>query len=102
LATAKAIKSKGLGKWDKTKVGCYLLEAGRAKPFRPKKDKLKKRPEYDRDLCVKCGLCYIFCPDAAIKEVEEGYFDVDTDYCTGCGICHRECWFGAISMVEEG
>ncbi|MBW2652992.1 MAG: 4Fe-4S binding protein, partial [Deltaproteobacteria bacterium] len=56
---------------------------------------------WDKEMCVRCGLCYIFCPDAAIKRGDDGYYEADLDYCKGCGICHRECWFGAISMTEE-
>jgi pyruvate ferredoxin oxidoreductase delta subunit len=81
-------------------VGCVLLKEGRAKPF-PRGTKPKALPEWDRDRCIKCGICYLFCPDAAITKVDEGYFDVTREYCKGCGICQQECWFGAISMAEE-
>jgi pyruvate ferredoxin oxidoreductase delta subunit len=50
---------------------------------------------------VKCGICYVFCPDAAIYETEEGYFEADLYYCKGCGICAHECPTQAITMVEE-
>jgi pyruvate ferredoxin oxidoreductase delta subunit len=90
---------------DKTfkqeKVGCYLLEKNKAQPFEPG-TKPELKPEWDKDLCVRCALCYIYCPDAAISRQEDGYFSADDDLCKGCGICHRECWFGAISMVKEG
>ncbi len=81
-------------------VGCVLLKEGKAKPF-IRGTKSKVLPEWDRDRCVKCGVCYLFCPDAAITKVDEGYFDVSREYCKGCGICQQECWFGAISMAEE-
>jgi len=86
---------------SETSVGCVLLKEGRAKPF-PRGTKPKTLPEWDRDRCIKCGICYLFCPDAAVMKVEEGYFDVLREYCKGCGICQQECWFGAISMAEEG
>ena len=81
------------------KVGCSLLETGKAQPFVPG-TKLELKPVWDKDLCVRCALCYVYCPDAAIRRQEDGYFDVDMDLCKGCGICHRECWFGAVSMEE--
>ena len=59
------------------------------------------KPVWDKDLCSRCALCYIFCPDAAISRQEDGYYNADMNLCTGCSICHRECWFGAISMQEE-
>jgi len=64
-------------------------------------DGAKSYPEWDKDRCIKCGICYVYCPDGAISREEDGYFDVNKDRCRGCGICHRECWFGVISMVEE-
>ena len=80
-------------------VGCYLLETDKAQPYKPGK-KPELRPVWDKDLCARCALCYIYCPDASITRQEDGYFDADIKTCKGCGICHRECWFGAISMQE--
>lgn len=82
------------------KIGCHLLETDKAQPFEPG-TKPTLQPVWDKDLCVRCALCYLYCPDAAISRQEDGYFEADLDLCKGCGICHRECWFGAISMVQE-
>jgi Pyruvate/2-oxoacid:ferredoxin oxidoreductase delta subunit len=43
----------------------------------------------------------VFCPDASIRQRDDGFYEADLDYCKGCGICARECKPGAISMVEE-
>ena len=59
------------------------------------------RPERTDEKCVKCGECWMYCPDAAIYIDENGYYAVDYDYCKGCGICAKECPHGAIVMVEE-
>ena len=81
------------------KVGCALLARGKAKPYKP--GTLPELiPVWDKNLCVRCALCYIYCPDAAISRLDDGFFGVDKNLCTGCGICHRECWFGAVSMQE--
>ncbi len=61
-----------------------------------------ERPVYDTSKCIKCGICYIFCPEGCISQNEDGYFMADLDYCKGCGICANECWPGAITMIEEG
>jgi pyruvate ferredoxin oxidoreductase delta subunit len=82
-----------------SQIGCFLLWEGKVKPFSPAKR--EKKPVLDKEKCVKCGLCYLFCPDASIRRGEDGYFEVDLDLCKGCGICNRECWFGSISMVKE-
>lgn len=59
------------------------------------------RPKIDHETCIGCGTCEKFCPDMAVKEVEEDRFEVDLDYCKGCGICAEECPVDAIEMVKE-
>lgn len=58
-------------------------------------------PVMQRERCIQCGLCWVFCPDAAQIQDPDGYFSVDLDYCKGCGICARECPTGAIHMEKE-
>jgi len=91
---------KGLLGWKEIKPGCVITEAGNASEYRTG-DWRSDRPIWDKSKCVKCGICYIFCPEAAIEEDEEGYFYANLYYCKGCGICATECWTGAITMVEE-
>jgi pyruvate ferredoxin oxidoreductase delta subunit len=86
--------------WEKNKVGCILLEKDLAQPFK-KGDKRLKKPVFNEEQCTKCALCYLYCPDAAIKEKDNNFFEADLNYCKGCGVCSRECWFGAITMVED-
>ncbi len=76
-----------------------LVDSG-AVPAYSADDETALRPIWDKSLCTRCALCYLYCPEGAISRQEDGYFDVDTDLCKGCGICHRECWFGAVSMQE--
>jgi pyruvate ferredoxin oxidoreductase delta subunit len=57
----------------------------------------------EKEQCIRCGVCWLYCPDAAINRSEEGHFEADLDYCKGCGICARECPVGCITMeIEEG
>lgn len=58
------------------------------------------RPEIDLEKCLKCGICWKFCPEPAIEIVDE-WPVVDYDYCKGCGICAEECPAKCIVMVEE-
>ncbi|WP_297416708.1 pyruvate synthase subunit PorD [Thermococcus sp.] len=58
-------------------------------------------PEFNRDKCVRCYLCYIYCPEPAIYLDEENFPVFDYDYCKGCGICANECPTDAIIMVRE-
>ncbi|MFH1510714.1 MAG: 4Fe-4S binding protein [Candidatus Woesearchaeota archaeon] len=55
------------------------------------------KPVRDKEKCKMCGICWQFCPDAAIGED----FEPNLDYCKGCGICAEECPFKAITMVKE-
>jgi len=55
------------------------------------------KPVRDEKKCIRCMLCYVYCPEAVIdKEI-----NIDYDYCKGCGICANECPTGAIRMMEE-
>lgn len=58
-------------------------------------------PHIDHTRCVRCLLCFVYCPEGAIsKEGEQ--LSVDMDYCKGCGICAHECRRKCIEMVKEG
>lgn len=86
--------------WKDLKVGNIVTEPGNAS-FRRTGDWRTQRPILDKEACVRCALCWIHCPDAAIKLSEEGYFESDLYYCKGCGICASVCPAGAIAMIEE-
>jgi 2-oxoacid:acceptor oxidoreductase delta subunit (pyruvate/2-ketoisovalerate family) len=60
------------------------------------------RPEADLAKCVNCLLCWIYCPDSAIRLDEAAAFSgVDLDFCKGCEICAEVCPTEAIVMVAE-
>jgi len=59
------------------------------------------RPVIDLEKCVKCLLCWVYCPDGCIQLDEEDTPSIDYEYCKGCGICATECKVGAIKMVRE-
>ena len=58
------------------------------------------RPIMDKDKCVMCENCFIFCPEGCIKE-KDGKFEIDYDYCKGCLICEEECPVKAITSIRE-
>jgi pyruvate ferredoxin oxidoreductase gamma subunit len=49
-----------------------------------------QRPDIDYDLCTRCGLCFVLCPDGAIA-MDEEYPVIDYDHCKGCMICAHQC-----------
>lgn len=59
------------------------------------------RPVFDHSKCTKCGMCWLSCPDAAIKANADGRYDVEMMYCKGCGICEKVCAVKAIKMEKE-
>ena len=58
------------------------------------------RPVVARDRCVKCAVCWLYCPVQCVVE-KAAWFDIDLAACKGCGICAAECPCGAIDMVPE-
>lgn len=65
-----------------------------------KKGKSGRKPVRDINKCQRCGLCWIFCPEGAIRKTESGSYEVDYTFCTGCLICEQVCPFKAIKGVE--
>ncbi|MCI4434073.1 MAG: 4Fe-4S binding protein [Thermoplasmata archaeon] len=72
------------------------------------------RPVILYDKCIRCMICWKFCPEPAIKIVSAEKYtaknaaigkldapEIDYDYCKGCGICANECPVKCIEMVFE-
>ncbi len=87
--------------WKDLEIGSIVTEPGSARKYQTG-DWRSQRPTYNFKKCIKCGLCWIFCPEACIYQDGDGYFTADLYHCYGCGICAKECPTGVITMVEEG
>ena len=74
-----------------------------------------QKPAIDYSTCIRCMICWKFCPDNAIMYSDgRGYqFPnerlskleapvIDYEHCKGCGICANECPEGSITMEMEG
>ena len=94
------VKSESELTWKDLNIGSIVVEPGNASQYQTGSWR-SQRPIIDNSLCNKCGLCFIFCPDAAIKQEIDEYYKVNLFHCKGCGICARECPKDAITMVEE-
>ena len=86
--------------WRDLITGSIVTEPGNASQYQTGTWR-SQRPLFDNKKCIKCGLCYIYCPEGCIEQDAEGYFKANLFYCKGCGICARECWPEAITMIEE-
>ncbi len=60
------------------------------------------KPVIHVDKCVKCGMCWLYCPENVITWRPGEYPSIDYTYCKGCGVCSSVCPRGAIEMVVEG
>lgn len=81
-------------------IGGRIVEPGSAMKFETG-DWRSQKPILERDMCIDCLTCWIYCPDDSIlvKDGKMGGFRLT--HCKGCGICARACPKDAITMVEE-
>ena len=57
-------------------------------------------PKLDPEGCIKCMLCWVYCPEGVIDKTGEN-LKIDYNFCKGCGICAYECPKKCIKMVKE-
>ncbi len=86
--------------WKELLPGCVVDEPGNASEYLTG-DWRSALPVIDYEACIRCGVCWLFCPEASMNRKEDRYPEVNLDYCKGCGICATECPAEAISMGEE-
>ena len=60
------------------------------------------RPVLDKEQCVNCMTCWVFCPDNSIVVENGEVLGFKLTHCKGCGICAQDCPKKAITMVPEG
>ena len=60
-----------------------------------------ERPVIELGKCKRCFLCYLYCPEAALRLDSDNFPHVDYDHCKGCMICYEECPTDAITRRME-
>ena len=50
-----------------------------------------KKPVFNKDYCIDCQFCWVYCPDVSIISRDKKLIGVDMDHCKGCGICVEVC-----------
>ncbi|MBE0417150.1 MAG: 4Fe-4S binding protein [Coriobacteriia bacterium] len=94
-----------MGSWKSSQfpLGAVIPDAGNSRDYVTGGWR-SMRPYRDPETCTQCLLCWIVCPDSAIRVADEKIAD-DTfnfDHCKGCGVCANECPVEAITMSPEG
>ena len=59
------------------------------------------KPEADLSACVNCLLCWLYCPDSAVRLDGTTFTGFDEDLCKGCELCAAVCPVSAIRMVPD-
>jgi len=49
------------------------------------------KPVYNRDICIDCQNCWVWCPDSSIISRDKQMLGIDYDHCKGCGVCVEVC-----------
>ncbi|KUO92781.1 MAG: 4Fe-4S binding protein [Thermocladium sp.] len=100
-----------LPSWRELAIGGIVLEPGSTVNVRTGTWRTKK-PVINQDACTRCRICWAYCPEGIIQELNKPYvtkkghkygvtYEVNYEYCKGCGICANECPVKAIDMVSE-
>jgi len=49
------------------------------------------KPVFNRDICIDCQNCWIWCPDSSILSRDKQMLGIDYDHCKGCEVCVEVC-----------
>lgn len=68
-----------------------------------------KKPVFNRDICIDCQNCWVWCPDTSILSRDKQMLGIDYDHCKGCEVCVEVCptnpksllMFGEYTELEE-
>lgn len=81
-------------------VGDRVIEPGSSEKFHTG-DWRSRVPVLDREKCIDCLTCWVYCPDGSILTENGAVKGVKLTHCKGCGICAKVCPKSALTMKEE-
>jgi pyruvate ferredoxin oxidoreductase delta subunit len=86
--------------WKEIPIGGLIGESGTAKEYKIG-DWRTFKPVVDKQKCINCLQCWIYCPDSCIKVEDEKMAGFDYEHCKGCGICASICPVKCINMEKD-
>jgi len=86
--------------WKDIPIGGLIVEPGNSENYHTGGWRTYC-PVLDKEKCINCMICWIFCPDSSVVVKDGQMVGFDLDHCKGCGICAYECPKDAIEMVLE-
>lgn len=57
------------------------------------------KPIFNKEFCIDCQFCWVYCPDISIISRDKKMVGVDYDHCKGCGICVEVCPTNPKSLI---
>lgn len=57
------------------------------------------KPVFNKDTCINCYYCWVYCPDSSILVREDKMTGIDYVHCKGCGICADVCPSNPKSLI---
>lgn len=86
--------------WKELPAGGIITEPGSAVKYKTGAWRTLK-PSVDKKKCRDCLICWIYCPEGAVKVKDTHWLGIDYAHCKGCGICASVCPQQVIEMKKE-
>jgi 2-oxoacid:acceptor oxidoreductase delta subunit (pyruvate/2-ketoisovalerate family) len=87
--------------WEQLRAGGAVLPGESERP-RTGSWRTGLKPEVELSSCVNCLMCWLYCPDSAIRLDGTTFLGFDYEVCKGCELCEAVCPVDAIRMVRDG
>ena len=91
------VKKKG---WKEIPKAGLIDKGGTARSYKTGSWRTFK-PVVDKEKCINCLQCWIYCPDSSIKVEDGKMVGFDYEHCKGCAICANICPVKCIKMEKE-
>lgn len=86
--------------WKTLPAGGLITEAGNAVKYKTGSWRTVS-PAVDKQACRDCLICWVYCPEGAVKVKDTRFLGIDYAHCKGCGICASVCPQNVIEMQKE-